>query len=61
MSTRFLYYFFLCLCKSFKELALFMPSPKILSESGCKGTTIFSFPQTFYKIFFRKTKSFRIS
>ena len=23
MSTRFLYYFFLCLCKSFKELALY--------------------------------------
>ena len=38
--SRFLYYFFLCLCKSFKELFLLL-SLTGFPESGCKGTTIF--------------------
>ena len=35
--SRFLYYFFLCLCKSFKELFLLL-SLTGFPESGCKGT-----------------------
>ena len=57
MSTRFLYYFFLCLCKSFKELVwdCFI---RTFPESGCKGTTIFriakTFP-TFFSFFIKKS------
>ena len=35
--SRFLYYFFLCLCKSFKELFLLLLLTGF-PESGCKGT-----------------------
>ena len=35
--------------------------PNFLSESGCKGTTNFSFLQAFSELFFKKAKSFRIS
>ena len=42
----FLYYF-VCLCKSFKETLFICSHSKFLRESGCKGTT-----------FFRNTKLF---
>ena len=39
--TRFLYYFFLCLCKSFKELSFLCPAPFFSAKAGAKVRLIF--------------------
>ena len=39
--SRFLYYFFLCLCKSFKELSFLCPAPFFSAKAGAKVRLIF--------------------
>ena len=53
-STRFLYYF--CLCKSFKELFLFVACQVVFLICGCKGTAFF----LNYQKFSREIFNFRV-
>ena len=58
MSTRFLYYFFLCLCKSFKELSFLCLAPIFSAKADAKVRLFFQPTKLFPNYFAEKQKVF---
>ena len=58
--SRFLYYFFLCLCKSFKELFLQCPSATFSAKADAKVQQISEPPKLFQLFLIENKKVFAL-